>query len=86
MHRTVLTFNVRDYARLHREYVSTGKHHVGIIVSDQLQVGVIVRRLLKLLASLSAADMRDRLEYLGNWRSAAPQAEGLPTDNPNLRA
>jgi hypothetical protein len=68
LHRTVLTFNVRDFARLHREYMSTGKHHAGIIVSDQLQVGVIVRRLLKLLTSLSATDMHDRLEYLGNWR------------------
>lgn len=68
LHRVVLTFNVRDFARLHKEYLATGRHHAGIIVSEQLQVGVIVRRLLKLLGVRSAADMRDRLEYLGNWR------------------
>jgi hypothetical protein len=28
------------------------------------QAGVIIRRLLKLLGALFAADMRDRLEYL----------------------
>ena len=66
--RAVLTFNVQDFARLHNAYMSTGRHHAGIIVSEQLQVGVIIRRLLKLLGALSAADMRDRLEYLSNWR------------------
>ena len=68
LNRTVFTFNVRDFARLHTEYLSTGQHHAGIIVSAQLQVGVILRRLLKLLAARSAADMRDGLEYLSNWR------------------
>jgi hypothetical protein len=52
--RTVFTFNVRDFARLHAECV--------------LQIGVILRRLLKLLATRSATDMRDWLEYLSNWR------------------
>jgi hypothetical protein len=68
LNRTVFTFNTRDFARLHWEYLSTGRHHSGIIVSDQLEVGVIVRRLLKLLAARSAGEMHDWLEYLGNWR------------------
>ena len=68
LNRVVFTFNTRDFARLHKEYISTSRHHAGIIVSDQLQVGMIVRRLLKLLATRSAADMRDWLEYLSNWR------------------
>src|SRR5512138_274675 len=45
--RTVFTFNTRDFASLHQEYLSGNRHHAGIIVSDQLQVGVIIRRLLK---------------------------------------
>jgi hypothetical protein len=68
LNRTVFTFNVRDHARLHTEYLSADRHHAGIIVSAQLQVGVILRRLLKLLAARSATDMRDWLEYLSNWR------------------
>ncbi len=66
--RAVVTYNTRDFARLHAEYLSVGKHHAGIIVSDQLQVGVILRRLMRLLNARSAVEMRDRLEYLSDWR------------------
>jgi len=67
--RTVFTFiNTRDFVRLHTDYLAAGRHHSGIIVSDQVQVGVIIRRLLKLLNTRSAADMQDWLEYLSNWR------------------
>ena len=66
--RVVFTFNVRDFARLHKEYLAAGHSHAGIIVSDQLPVGVLTRRLLKLLASRSATDMLEQLEFLGNWR------------------
>jgi hypothetical protein len=66
--RTIFTFNTRDFDRLHRMYLSTNRHHAGIIVSDQLHVGVILRRLLKLLNARSAADMENWLEYLSNWR------------------
>jgi len=55
--RTVFIFNARDFVVLHTEYLSTGRHHAGIIVSEQAQVGVIVRRLLKLLNARSAAEM-----------------------------
>jgi hypothetical protein len=66
--RTVFTFNARDFSRLHTEYLASGRHHAGIIISAQLPVGVILRRLLRLLNARSDADMRDWLEYLGNWR------------------
>ena len=66
--RAVLTFNARDFARLHAEYLASGRHHAGIIISAQLPVGVLLRRLLSLLNARSDADMRDWLEYLGNWR------------------
>jgi hypothetical protein len=66
--RTVFTFNARDYSQLHAEYLATGRHHAGIIISAQLPVGVILRRLLRLLNARPDADMRDWLEYLGNWR------------------
>jgi len=68
LNRTVLTFITKDFVVLHAEYVSTGRRHGGVIVSDQLQVGAILRRLLKLLNTRSAADMQDWLEYLSNWR------------------
>jgi hypothetical protein len=65
LNRTIFTFNARDFARLHAEYLSTNRHHAGIIISAQLPVGVILRRLLKLLYTKSATEMQDWLEYLG---------------------
>lgn len=66
--RAVFTFNTRDFVRLHIEYVSVDRCHAGVIVSDQTHVGVILRRLLKLLNARSAADMQGWLEYLSNWQ------------------
>lgn len=66
--RALFTFNIRDYGRLHTEWLSIDRHHAGIIVSDQVQVGQLIRRLLRLLDGLSAIDMRDRLEFLGKWK------------------
>jgi hypothetical protein len=64
--RTVFTFNARDFAKLHTEYLATDRHHAGIIISAQLPVGLILRRLLKLLHTRSAAQMHDWLEYLSD--------------------
>jgi len=46
-----------------------GRHHAGIIIGDQqvLSIGEEMRRLLKISDARTAADMRDTLEYLGNW-------------------
>jgi hypothetical protein len=66
--RALLTFNVRDFATLHTHYLSAGRHHAGVIVSDQAPVGVLLRRLLKLMSARSAVDMCDELVYLSTWR------------------
>jgi hypothetical protein len=66
--RVIFTFNRGDFLRLHTEYLRDGRHHAGIIVSDQLEIGVVVRRLLKLLDARTAGQMHDRVEFLGSWR------------------
>lgn len=66
--RVVFSFNRGDFVQLHKTYLANGRRHAGIIVSDQLETGLLVRRLLKLLDARSAEDMRDRLEFLSNWR------------------
>ncbi|MDY0018759.1 MAG: DUF5615 family PIN-like protein [Anaerolineae bacterium] len=66
--RTIFTFNRGDFVQLHSAWLVAERHHAGIVVSDQLETGVIVRRLLKLLAAHSAHEMCDRLEYLSTWR------------------
>lgn len=64
----LFTFNTRDFVQLHTQYLARGQEHTGIIVSDQLQVGVILRRLLKLMDARTATDMYNHLEFLSNWR------------------
>ena len=64
----ILTHNVEDFPRLHAEVVGSEEHHTGIIVCRQdLAIGEIIRCVSRLCATLSAEDMRDRLEYLGGW-------------------
>lgn len=66
--RVIFTFNTQDFVQLHNHYLGQGKQHSGIIVSDQLQVGILLRRLLKLINSKTSADMENWLEFLSNWR------------------
>lgn len=65
--RVIFSFNRGDFFHLHTIWLNSGQHHQGIIVSDQIGTGLIIRRLLRLLDARSADDMRDRLEFLSNW-------------------
>jgi hypothetical protein len=58
---------VGHFARLHHEWVKASLQHAGIVVSSQRTIGDCIRRVLALAAALSAEEMRNRLEYLGNW-------------------
>jgi hypothetical protein len=64
--RVLYTFNVGDFCRLHAEYMLQGKHHAGIVVvpRQRYTVGEQIRLLLRLLHTMSAEEMRDRLEFL----------------------
>jgi predicted nuclease of predicted toxin-antitoxin system len=63
---TLFSFNRGDFVQLHTEYLRDGHPHAGIIVSDQLEVGLILRRLLRLLDRRSAEEMNSWLEFLRN--------------------
>jgi predicted nuclease of predicted toxin-antitoxin system len=67
--RVLCSFNVGDFYRLHSEYVAQGKPHAGIILMRQqyYSVGEQMRRLLKLMASKSADEMKDWVEFLSAW-------------------
>lgn len=66
--RVIFTFNRGDFLQLHTAYLQQNRIHSGIVVSNQLEIGVIIRRLQKLLDSRSAEGMRNWLEFLSNWR------------------
>lgn len=66
--RVIFTFNRGDFVELHVSWLEREQAHAGIVVSDQLPVGVLLRRLLKLLDARDADEMKSWLEFLSNWR------------------
>lgn len=66
--RILVTFNVADFAALHSDWIRQGRHHSGIVVSCQLPIGELLRRLLKLVSALDASALQDRIEFLGDWQ------------------
>lgn len=66
--RSLLTYNKRDFAKIHYEWMGLGRQHAGIILSDQLAVGILLRRFMKLYFSVESDKMTNRLEYLSNWK------------------
>jgi hypothetical protein len=63
------TFNVSDFYQLHTEYLVAGREHAGMILSPQqrFSVGEQLRRILRLRAVTTIGDMRNQVEFLGNW-------------------
>jgi hypothetical protein len=67
--RTIYSFNIGDYCRLHTEWLNAQRDHAGIILAGQRQfsVGEQMRRLLALNAARTAEQMRNQLEFLSAW-------------------
>jgi len=69
--RAILTYNISDYAALHREWKGAGKKHGGIIISEQFpdkRYGELLRRTLKLLDTLTADELRGTLRNLAEFK------------------
>jgi hypothetical protein len=67
--RVLYSFNVGDFMQLHSEYLQSGKHHAGIVLARQqhYSIGGVMRRLLELMATRSAEDLVDNVEFLSRW-------------------
>lgn len=67
--RTLCTFNVADFYRLHGELIARGQSHAGIVLMTQQRysVGDLMRRLLAIVAAESSDSMRDRAAFLSAW-------------------
>ncbi len=66
LRRTIYTFNVGDFARLHSEHLEQGIEHTGIVVipDQRCSAGEKIRRVTKFLKSVTAEAMLNRMEYL----------------------
>ena len=67
--RAIYSFNVGDFCRLHSEWSARQQPHAGIVLvqQEQFSVGEQIRRLARLVSSLSAEEMQNRLEFLSDW-------------------
>lgn len=68
-HRAIYTFNVKDYCRLHKKYMSESQQHSGIIVvpRQSYSVGEQVKGLQKLIASTSLEEIQNQLIFLRTY-------------------
>lgn len=64
--RVLYTFNVGHFCQLHKEYIAQGKGHAGIIVvyRQRYSIGEQIRRLLNLINTKTAEEMRNSLQFL----------------------
>jgi hypothetical protein len=62
--RTLVTHNTRDFVRLARVFADSGEHHHGIIVATRRPAPDLASRIVRLLHSITPADIIDQLRYV----------------------
>jgi len=66
--RAILTFNVKDFVKLANEYATSGRHHSGIIVSNNIPFRELLRRTLFLFMKHPIEDLTDKLIWLQDYK------------------
>ena len=79
--RALYSFNVGDYHAIHTEWTTTGRPYAGIILARQKRysTGEQIRRLLRLIGSLTDDQMRNREGFWAGGEPAGAQC-GPPVD------
>lgn len=62
--RTILTFNISDFVRLHHHWLQAGKKHKGIVVSPEIKISALVKLCLKFLATINEGEIDNQIRYL----------------------
>lgn len=67
--RALYSFNIADFHEIHMEWMATGRVHGGIILAQQKRysIGEQIRRLVRLISSLTGEAIRNREEFLSQW-------------------
>lgn len=63
--RALLTCNARDFTPIFEDYWFAGRNHSGVIVSEQLELGELIRRVVALLDTVAADEIHN------NWKNLA---------------
>ena len=62
--RTILTFNIRDYIKLHKEYMTEGREHFGIIISPQINISTLIKKLSIKIMSAKPENIYNQIFWL----------------------
>jgi hypothetical protein len=67
--RTIYSFNIGDFCRLHNDLMLQAKSHTGIILASQQQysIGQQLKGLLRLVAGKSAEEIANQLVFLSSY-------------------
>ena len=65
--RSLLTCNAGDFTAIFEDYWDAGREHSGVIVSEQLELGEMLRRVIRLLDTVDAADLRNCWKNLAEF-------------------
>ena len=65
--RAILTHNSKDFAPLFDQYWWEGRKHPGVIVSEQLPVGELLRRAARLLSTITADELSNSYRDLAEF-------------------
>jgi predicted nuclease of predicted toxin-antitoxin system len=69
--RAIFTYNIRDFAPLHAQWLAAGRSHAGIVVSRQMgrrQYGLLLQGTLRLLNHFTAEEMVSNLVHLEQFK------------------
>ena len=69
--RAVLTYNSRHFVPLVRLCYEASREHAGVILSIQLPPGELLRQMERLLATLSADELKNTVRWLQEFKSEA---------------
>ena len=67
--RAVLTYNIRHFVPLVRLWYEAGREHAGVILSVQLPPGELLKRIERLLVTLSAEEMNNTARWLQDFKA-----------------
>jgi hypothetical protein len=67
--RAVLTYNACHFVPLIRLWYESGREHAGVILSIQLPPGELLRQVERLLATLSADELKNTVRWLQEFRA-----------------
>ncbi len=65
--RTILTYNAKHFRQLHQAYWEANQEPCGIVISEELEIGELLRCVLKLLNTVTADEMRGQLRFLSDF-------------------